>query len=102
MINTSLAIPQGIANLIMNVHEGVDQIPSMIGSDVRKRGAVTDFGTGVKEGAKGVWYGWWDGITGLATEPMHGAQKEVSFLSRSQRLGSRSSGRSGIHQRHGS
>ena len=32
----------------------------------------------MREGGKGLFYGWWDGITGLATEPIAGAQKEVS------------------------
>ena len=63
-------------DLIVALHEGFDALPAMMGSQVRERGHVEDFGTGVTEGGKGLFYGWWDGITGLVTEPIAGGKKE--------------------------
>ena len=65
-------------DLIIALHEGFDAIPTKLGSEVRPRGQVDDFGSGVIEGGKGLFWGWWDGITGLATEPVAGGKKEVS------------------------
>ncbi|OCF77518.1 hypothetical protein I204_01506 [Kwoniella mangroviensis CBS 8886] len=77
IINTTTAIPKGMVNIIDNIYEGMDNIPRMIGSEqVRERGKIHDFESGVKEGAKGVFYGYWDGITGLVREPVEGAKKE--------------------------
>ena len=70
----------GIAGIILDVHEGFENIPRKLGSTVRERGPVDNFQTGVVEGGKGLWYGWWDGITGLATEPLEGGKKEVIFV----------------------
>ena len=67
----------GIAGIILDVHAGVETITSKLGSNVRERGPVDDFQSGVMEGGKGLWYGWWDGITGLVTEPVEGGKKEV-------------------------
>lgn len=52
----------------------------MMGSTVRERGPIDDFKSGVVEGGKGLMYGWWDGITGLVTEPIEGGKKEVRSL----------------------
>ena len=71
----------GIAGIILDLHAGFDMIPGKLGSNVRERGPVDDFQSGVKEGGKGLWYGWWDGITGLATEPIEGGKKEVILQS---------------------
>lgn len=60
------------------MYEGFDALPKMMGSEVRQRGQVDNFGSGVVEGGKGLFYGWWDGITGLVTEPIAGGKKEVS------------------------
>ncbi|WVF67372.1 hypothetical protein IAT40_002127 [Kwoniella sp. CBS 6097] len=76
IINTATAIPKGMMNIIDHVSEGMDNIPKLIGSSSRERGKVHDFESGVREGAKGVFYGYWDGITGLVTEPVEGAKKE--------------------------
>ncbi|WVQ83693.1 hypothetical protein IAT38_005837 [Cryptococcus sp. DSM 104549] len=76
IINTATAIPRGMMNIINSVSEGMDNIPRLIGSTTRQRGDVDDFGSGVKEGARGVFFGYWDGITGLVTEPVEGAKKE--------------------------
>jgi hypothetical protein len=66
----------------MGIHSGISAIPKLLGSNVREKGEVNDFSSGIREAGKGLFYGYWDGITGLATEPWHGAQKEVSQLSR--------------------
>ena len=63
-------------DLIVALHEGFDALPAMMGSQVRERGRVDDFGSGVTEAGKGLFYGWWDGITGLVTEPIAGGKKE--------------------------
>lgn len=63
----------------MGLHSGIAAIPKLLGSDVREKKPVNDLTSGVREAGKGLFYGWWDGITGLATEPYKGAQKEVSW-----------------------
>jgi hypothetical protein len=78
IINTMTSIPQGMLDLVVGLHEGFESVPRLLGSRVRERGPVENFGTGVIEGGKGLWWGWWDGITGLVTEPVEGARKEVS------------------------
>lgn len=95
IVNTTTAIPQGMCgsvgvppraaksfsgmlDIIVTVYEGFDAIPKRIGSSVRERGPIEDIQTGLREGGKGLWWGWWDGITGLVTEPVEGAKKEVS------------------------
>lgn len=62
----------------MGIHSGIAAIPKLLGSNVRPKGEVNDLSSGIREAGKGLFYGWWDGITGLATEPWQGAQKEVS------------------------
>lgn len=76
IVNTVTSVPQGIAGIILDVHEGFDSIPRQIGSNVRERGPVDDLQSGFVEGGKGLFYGWWDGITGLVTEPLEGGRKE--------------------------
>ena len=72
-------MPQGVMDLFTGVHSGFDAIPGMLGSDVRERGKVDGLASGVREAGKGLVHGWWDGITGLVTEPIAGGQKEVSL-----------------------
>ncbi|KAG9038416.1 hypothetical protein FRB95_001273 [Tulasnella sp. JGI-2019a] len=76
VINTATAIPRGVIDIVGSVQEGFQNAPKLYGSTVRSPGAVTDFRSGVKEAAKGFFYGYYDGITGLVTEPIKGAQKE--------------------------
>lgn len=66
----------------MGLHSGIAAIPKLLGSDVREKKPVNDLSSGVREAGKGLFYGWWDGITGLATEPYKGAQREASLYSR--------------------
>ncbi|KAK4687648.1 hypothetical protein P7C73_g2470, partial [Tremellales sp. Uapishka_1] len=76
IINTATAIPKGLMNIVMSVHEGMANIPQLMGSSSREAGKVDDFSSGVKEGGKGLFFGYWDGITGLVKEPIEGAKKE--------------------------
>jgi hypothetical protein len=58
--------------------EGMDNVPRLLGSAVRERGKVDSLTSGMAEGGKGFGFGIWDGVTGLVTEPIHGAKQEVS------------------------
>jgi hypothetical protein len=46
----------------------------MMGAHSRRRGKVDSLTSGVQEGAKGLAFGIFDGITGLVTEPYRGAK----------------------------
>ncbi|KAF7359127.1 Sterol 3-beta-glucosyltransferase UGT80A2 [Mycena sanguinolenta] len=76
IIKTTTAIPHGVMDIVAGVHEGFYNAPKLYGSKVRKPGKVTGFASGLKEGGKGLFYGYYDGITGLVREPYEGAQKE--------------------------
>ncbi|KAJ7221581.1 glycosyltransferase family 1 protein [Mycena pura] len=76
VIKTTTAIPRGVMDIVASVHEGIYNVPKLYGSNVRKTGKVTDFASGLKEGGKGLFYGYYDGITGLVREPYEGAKKE--------------------------
>ncbi|KAG8726116.1 hypothetical protein FRC12_023692 [Ceratobasidium sp. 428] len=66
----------GVMCIIGSISEGFHNVPSLYGSDVRPTGPIDDVGSGFKEGAKGLFYGYYDGITGLVKEPLAGAKKE--------------------------
>ncbi|QRW26844.1 glycosyltransferase family 1 protein [Rhizoctonia solani] len=87
IINTTTAIPKGIMNIIGSVSDGFHNVPRIYGSEIRERGPITDFSSGITEGAKGLFYGYKDGITGLVTEPLAGAKKEgfIGFIKGSGR-----------------
>ncbi|KDQ59788.1 glycosyltransferase family 1 protein [Jaapia argillacea MUCL 33604] len=74
VVDTTVAIPRGIFNIVTSVHEGIQNAPKLYGSKVRESGKVTDFKSGVKEAGKGFFYGYYDGITGLVREPVEGAR----------------------------
>ena len=77
----------------MSVQEGMHNLPKLYGSEVRPQGPVTGVKSGFKEAGKvklilpealsltlrkkGFFYGYLDGITGLVSEPLEGAKKEV-------------------------
>ncbi|KAK4555729.1 hypothetical protein LTR86_006949 [Recurvomyces mirabilis] len=61
----------------MNLTKGFHNAPKLYGDDtVRKADQVTDFKSGVKAATKEFGYGMFDGITGLVSQPLRGAQKE--------------------------
>lgn len=101
IINTTIAIPQGelslvsaldailfslltksiigIAEIILSMQEGFQNMPRLWGSEVRPPGKVNNFSDGVKEGAKGYVLSYYDTIKGVFMEPVKGAKKEVRF-----------------------
>jgi hypothetical protein len=88
---------KGVMDIVQSIHEGLHNAPKLYGSEVRKHGRVIDFSSGLEEAGKvifllmskdsaeftdtqGVFYGFYDGITGLYREPIEGAKKEVDSL----------------------
>lgn len=76
IINTTTAIPRGVIEIVGALQEGFHSLPKMYGSKVRQTGKVKDLSSGIQEGAKGLFWGYADAITGLVTEPLEGAKKE--------------------------
>ena len=61
----------------MGLAKGFHNAPKLYGDDtVRPSEKITGLGSGIKAAAKEFHYGFFDGITGLATQPIAGAQKE--------------------------
>jgi UDP:flavonoid glycosyltransferase YjiC (YdhE family) len=61
----------------MGLAKGFHNAPKLYGDDtVRPSDKITGFSSGLKAAAKEFHYGFFDGITGLATQPLAGAQKE--------------------------
>nr|POE80091.1 sterol 3-beta-glucosyltransferase ugt80a2 [Quercus suber] len=61
----------------MGLTKGFHNAPKLFGDDtVRKAENVTDFKSGLKAATREFGFGMYDGITGLVTQPMRGAQKE--------------------------
>ncbi|KAG5642001.1 hypothetical protein DXG03_003801 [Asterophora parasitica] len=61
-------------DILGSVHEGLYNAPKLYGSKIRQPGKVTGFTSGVKEAGRGLFYGYYDGITGLVREPYEGAK----------------------------
>ena len=61
----------------MGLAKGFHNAPKLYGDDtVRQSEKVTDFKSGIRAAGRELTYGFYDGISGLATQPMRGAQKE--------------------------
>ncbi|PQE18815.1 glycosyltransferase family 28 domain-containing protein [Rutstroemia sp. NJR-2017a WRK4] len=61
----------------LGIARGFHNAPKLYGDDtVRPQAKVTDFQSGLKAAGKEFGYGMYDGITGLITQPMRGAEKE--------------------------
>ncbi|KAL2429980.1 Sterol 3-beta-glucosyltransferase UGT80B1 [Exophiala dermatitidis] len=57
--------------------KGFHNMPKLWGDDtVRAQEQVTDFKSGAIAAGKEFGYGWYDGVTGLVTQPWNGAQKD--------------------------
>ncbi|BEI90937.1 uncharacterized protein CcaverHIS019_0310070 [Cutaneotrichosporon cavernicola] len=67
-------VPKASFDVVSSFHEGLENVPGILGGQTRRRGKVDSLTTGVQEGAKGLAYGIFDGITGLVTEPYRGAK----------------------------
>ncbi|CZT44006.1 uncharacterized protein RSE6_04126 [Rhynchosporium secalis] len=61
-----------------HVANGFHNAPSFFLSDdtVRRRDNITGFGSGIKVASKEVYYGLYDGITGLVTQPYSGTKRD--------------------------
>jgi len=62
--------------VVYDLWEGMDNLPALMGSDTRERGKVTNFSSGMKEGAICLGYGVWDAFAGLVTEPIVGGKRD--------------------------
>lgn len=61
----------------MALAQGFHNAPKLYGdTTVRKQDRVTDFSSGLRAAGKEFGYGFYDGITGLVTQPIRGARKE--------------------------
>ena len=71
------ALVQSPMELSMSLTKGCHNLPKLWGDDtVRPQAQVSDFMSGAKAAGKEFGLGWYDGVTGLVTQPWKGAQKE--------------------------
>ncbi|KAF2833730.1 UDP-Glycosyltransferase/glycogen phosphorylase [Ophiobolus disseminans] len=71
------ALIQSPMELSVSITKGFHNVPKLWGDDtVRPQERVTDLKSGVKAVGREFGYGWYDGVTGLATQPWQGARKE--------------------------
>ncbi|GAB7351714.1 hypothetical protein MBLNU459_g2302t2 [Dothideomycetes sp. NU459] len=86
-IDTALGTSKGVAKIVgagfkspmdftHGLAKGFHNAPKLYGDKVRKPDQVTDFRSGVMAATKEFGYGFYDGITGLVTQPVEGAKKE--------------------------
>jgi UDP:flavonoid glycosyltransferase YjiC (YdhE family) len=88
IVRTTLDTSKGVQRIVgagfkspmdftLGVAKGFHNAPKLYGDEtVRKTDQVTDFKSGLKAAAKGFGFGMYDGITGLVSQPIQGAQKE--------------------------
>ncbi|THC90236.1 hypothetical protein EYZ11_010297 [Aspergillus tanneri] len=70
------AVVQGPVDISVNWVRGFHNMPRLWGDDtVRPQERVSDFKSGVKAVGREFGYGWYDGVTGLVTQPWKGARK---------------------------
>ncbi len=68
---------QAPMEISVGLTKGFHNFPKLWGDDtVRPQEKVTDFKSGALAAGKEFGYGWYDGVTGLVTQPWKGAQKE--------------------------
>ncbi|KAF2096051.1 UDP-Glycosyltransferase/glycogen phosphorylase [Rhizodiscina lignyota] len=71
------AVVQAPVDLSVNFTRGFHNIPKLWGDDtVRPQERVNDFKSGIKAVGREFGFGWYDGVTGLVTQPWKGAEKE--------------------------
>jgi uncharacterized protein YgfB (UPF0149 family) len=71
------ALVQSPMELSIGIARGFHNTPRLWGDDtVRPQERVSDFKSGIKAAGKEFGYGWYDGVTGMVTQPWKGAQKE--------------------------
>lgn len=70
------SVIQGPVNIAVNYSRGVHNVPKLWGDDtVRPQERVTDMKSGARAIGREFGLGWYDGITGLVTQPWRGAQQ---------------------------
>lgn len=77
------ALVQSPMNLSMTITRGFHNMPKLWNDDtVRPSTKVADFSSGARAAGKNFGLGWYDGVTGLVTQPWKGAQKDgaVGFV----------------------
>ena len=77
-INVARFLGKSPVAFFYNVANGFHNQPGYIFHDdtVRRRINITGFSSGCKAAGKGFTYGIWDGVTGVVSQPVHGAKKE--------------------------
>ncbi|GIZ38820.1 hypothetical protein CKM354_000222100 [Cercospora kikuchii] len=77
------ALVQSPMDLSMTITRGFHNMPKLWNDDtVRPSTKVSDFSSGARAAGKNFGLGWYDGVTGLVTQPWRGAQKDgaVGFV----------------------
>ncbi|KAF2621325.1 glycosyltransferase family 1 protein [Macroventuria anomochaeta] len=73
-VKTFVQTPMGVS---VGITRGFHNFPKLWGDDtVRPQEQVSDFKSGIRAAGKEFGYGWYDGVTGLVTQPWRGAQKD--------------------------
>lgn len=71
------ALVKGPMDISMGLTKGSHNLPKLWGDDtVRPHARISDFKSGTRAVGKEFGLGWYDGITGLVTQPWKGAQKQ--------------------------
>ena len=74
IVKTGMKSPM---DFTMSLAQGFHNAPKLYGdTTVRKQDRVTDLSSGLRAAGKEFGYGFYDGITGLVTQPIQGARKE--------------------------
>lgn len=74
IVTTGVRTPM---NFCLGLAKGFRNVPRLYNDDtIRPVEKVTDFNTGLKVASKEFGYGLFDGISGLVTQPLKGAEKE--------------------------
>ncbi|KAK3670603.1 hypothetical protein LTR78_009571 [Recurvomyces mirabilis] len=63
-------------DLSVSITKGFHNAPKMLGDTVRPQYRVYDLKSGGQAAMKEFGYGWYDGVTGMVTQPWQGAKKE--------------------------
>ncbi|KAH0383213.1 UDP-Glycosyltransferase/glycogen phosphorylase, partial [Aureobasidium melanogenum] len=66
----------GLVDIPFALAEGLRNAPAMYGDKPRDLGPVTDWKSGGVAAGKGLFFGIYDGVAGLVTEPVKGAKQE--------------------------
>lgn len=73
-VRAAAQTPMGIS---VGLTKGFHNLPKLWGDDtVRPQEQISDFKSGAVAVGREFGYGWYDGVTGLVTQPWRGAQKE--------------------------